>query len=445
LSAILWAARYRRKPGGGARRSVFRGRRYEEPPPRRRTSRSIVERLDHARILIYSHDSFGLGHLRRCRAIAHAIVDRYKGVSVLILSGSPIIGSFDFLPRVDFVRIPGVVKLHNGEYQSLGLHIDLDQTMAIRAAIIQKTAESFRPNLFLVDKEPLGLKGEVLPTLKMLKSRGATLVLGLRDIMDEPRLLLREWKRKKVLPALEHLYDDIWVYGLESFADPLQSVACPAAVRSKMIYTGYLRRALPHLKTAEPPAHRDPYVLVTVGGGDDGMAALDWVLAAYEEDPTIALPAVIVTGPFMAAGAQRRVRERAERLRRVEVLTFDTHLELLMERAAGVVAMAGYNTFCEILSFDKRAILVPRVLPRREQVMRAMRAATLGLAHALDPEGPHDAALMIAALHNLHRQPLPSERNASGMLNGLDVITGLVAERVGRPATRRERAIAAQI
>ena len=99
-----------------------------------------MERLDNARILIYSHDSFGLGHLRRCRAIAHAIVDRYKGVSVLILSGSPIIGSFDFLPRVDFVRIPGVIKLHNGEYQSLGLHIDLDQTMAIRAAIIQQTA-----------------------------------------------------------------------------------------------------------------------------------------------------------------------------------------------------------------------------------------------------------------------------------------------------------------
>ncbi len=145
-----------------------------------------MERLDNARILIYSHDSFGLGHLRRCRAIAHAIVDRYKGVSVLILSGSPIIGSFDFLPRVDFVRIPGVIKLHNGEYQSLGLHIDLDQTMAIRAAIIQQTAESFRPDLFLVDKEPLGLKGEVVPTLKMLKARGTTLVLGLRDIMDEP-------------------------------------------------------------------------------------------------------------------------------------------------------------------------------------------------------------------------------------------------------------------
>ena len=401
-----------------------------------------MERLDNARILIYSHDSFGLGHLRRCRAIAHAIVDRFKGVSVLILSGSPIIGSFDFLPRVDFVRIPGVVKLHNGEYQSLGLHIDLDQTMAIRAAIIEQTAETFRPDLFLVDKEPLGLNGEVARTLKMLKARGTTLVLGLRDIMDEPALLLREWKRKKVLPALEHLYDEIWVYGLAGFADPLHGVACPASVRAKMIYTGYLRRAVPHLETSEPPVSRDPYVLVTVGGGDDGMAVLDWVLAAYEHDATIPLGAVIVTGPFMAAEQQRHFRERAERLGRIEVLTFDAHLEILMEHAVGVVAMAGYNTFCEILSLDKRAILVPRVLPRREQVMRAVRAAAFELAHTLDPERPHEPALMIAALHKLREQPAPSQRGAQRMLNGLDVITELVAERVGRPVPRRERALA---
>ena len=401
-----------------------------------------MERLDNARILIYSHDSFGLGHLRRCRAIAHAIVDRFKGVSVLILSGSPIIGSFDFLPRVDFVRIPGVVKLHNGEYQSLGLHIDLDQTMAIRAAIIKQTAESFRPDLFLVDKEPLGLKGEVLPTLNLLKSRGTTLVLGLRDIMDEPALLLREWKRKKVLPALEHLYDEIWVYGLAEFADPLQGVACPAAVRSKMIYTGYLRRAVPHLNTTEPPSRRAPYVLVTVGGGDDGMAVLDWVLAAYEHDRRIPLGAVIVTGPFMAAEQQRHFRERAEKMKRIEVLTFDAHLELLMERAVGVVSMAGYNTFCEILSLDKRAILIPRVLPRREQVMRARRAASLELATMLDSEGPHEPELMTSALRNLLDQPLPSTRHAPEMLNGLSVITDLVADRVGRPA--RRRAVAAQ-
>ena len=147
----------------------------------------------------------------------------------------------------------------------------------------------------------------------------------------------------------------------------------------------------------------------------------------------------------MASDQQRHFRERAERLRRIEVLTFDAHLEVLMERAVGVVAMAGYNTFCEILSLDKRAILVPRVRPRREQVMRAMRAAALELAHTLDPDGPHDPAIMTAALRNLREQPAPSERRAAAMLNGLDVITELVADRVGRPVSRRVRAIAARV
>ena len=216
----------------------------------------MVERLNDARILIYSHDSFGLGHLRRCRAIAHALVDRFKGLSILILSGSPIIGSFDFRARVDFVRIPGVIKLHDGEYQSLGLHIDVEQTMEMRASIIRQTALTFRPDLFLVDKEPLGLKGEVLATLEMLKAMGTTLVLGLRDIMDEPSLLFKEWERKQVLPALEHLYDEIWVYGLERFANPLPGVRCPAEVRRKIVYTGYLRRALPNLTEAPTRALR---------------------------------------------------------------------------------------------------------------------------------------------------------------------------------------------
>src|ERR1041385_4232909 len=158
-----------------------------------------------ARVLIYSHDSFGLGHLRRCRTIAHALVERFKDASVLILSGSPIIGSFDYRARVDFVRVPGVIKLRNGEYTSLNLHIDIEETLNLRASIIQHTAEIFDPDLFIVDKEPVGLRGEVLPTLKALKRRGTRLVLGDRDVMDEPRLLEPEWQRKKALPALREL------------------------------------------------------------------------------------------------------------------------------------------------------------------------------------------------------------------------------------------------
>jgi predicted glycosyltransferase len=388
----------------------------------------MPDRLEGARVLIYSHDTFGLGHLRRCREIAHSLVERFKGLSVLILSGSPIIGSYDFRARVDFVRIPGVIKLYSGEYKSLGLHIDLEQTMAMRAAIIRHTAEAFRPNVFLVDKEPLGLKSEVVPTLAMLKQMGSRLVLGLRDIMDEPTLLSREWEHKQVMPALENLYDDIWVYGLEAIAEPLAGLDCPPSVLRKMTYTGYIRRTLPRVERApEMPFGEQPYLLVTVGGGGDGNSVIDGVLAAYEHDPNIPYPALLVLGPFMTAARQREFHKRADALGRVRVVTFDTHLELLMANAAGIVAMGGYNTFCEILSFDRPALLIPRVAPRREQLLRATRAAELGLIRMLDVDAGSDPAVMAQALRALPLQPRPSMHGAAGMLKGLETIARLAS------------------
>ncbi|HTM61664.1 MAG TPA: glycosyltransferase [Burkholderiales bacterium] len=381
------------------------------------------------RILIYSHDTFGLGHLRRCRTIAHALVERYKQLSVLILSGSPIIGSFDFRSRVDFVRVPGVIKLRNGDYTPLNLHIDIAETLSMRASIIQHTAEMFDPDIFIVDKEPVGLRGEVLPTLKALKRRGTRLVLGLRDVMDEPRLLEPEWQRKKALPALRELYDEIWVYGLPQICDPLEGIALPPRVRQKMVYTGYLHREVPHHGMPEgmPEITDRPYLLVTTGGGGDGEALIDWVLRAYEHDPLLPYPALLVLGPFMPSERQTEFMERASKLKRVDAITFHKQMERLVAGAAGVVAMGGYNTFCEVISLDKRALIVPRTEPRLEQHIRASRAAQIGLVSMLSDDGNYDPAVMAAALRALPRQNRPSEVVVPGLLEGLTNVSRLVA------------------
>jgi predicted glycosyltransferase len=392
------------------------------------------------RVLIYSHDSFGLGHLRRCREIAHAMVEHRKDASVLILSGSPIIGSFDFRSRVDFVRIPGVIKLRNGEYTSLNLHIDLQHTLAIRASIIQHTAEIFEPDLFIVDKEPLGLRGEVQDTLVMLKSRGVPLILGLRDVMDEPALLAPEWRRKNVLPALTELYDEIWVYGLPQVCDPLADLDLPHSVRRKMMFTGYLKRQLPTAARAPSLPSKIAnarFLLVTPGGGGDGEGLVDWVLRAYESDPAMPLPALIVLGPFMQPEAQADFLDRVDRLPSVEAITFDAHLEHLIDQAAGIVAMGGYNTFCEILSFNKRALIVPRTAPRQEQLMRATRAQHLGLAKMLVDDGERDAGTMAAALRHLPQQGLPADVVVPGLLDGLGNLNRLADRWLTEPDRTR--------
>ena len=386
-------------------------------------------RRNDGRILIYSHDTFGLGHLRRCRTIAHSLVESFKQLSVLILSGSPIIGSFDFRARVDFVRVPGVIKLRNGEYTSLNLHLDIRETMSMRASIIQHTAQEFAPDVLIVDKEPVGLRGELLPTLKSLKRRGTRIILGLRDVMDEPRLLEPEWQRKKALPALREFYDEIWVYGLPQICDPLEGISLPAKVRQKMIYTGYLHRELPSKKPVHklPAITERPYLLVTTGGGGDGEEVIDWVLRAYENDKALPHPALLVLGPFMHSDRQAEFIHRANKLPNVEAITFDAQIEHLMAHAIGIVAMGGYNTFCEILSFDKRALLVPRVRPRLEQHIRASRAAELGLVSMLTDDRTYDPAVMASALRALPRQNRPSEVVVPGLLEGLKNVSRLVA------------------
>ncbi|MEX2454234.1 MAG: glycosyltransferase [Rhodospirillaceae bacterium] len=390
------------------------------------------------RALIYSHDSFGLGHLRRCRAIAHALVGENPEMSVVILSGSPIIGNFDFRQHVDFVRVPGVIKLRNGDYTPQSLDIDIEKTVAMRASIIQHTADIFDPDIFIVDKEPLGLRGEVADTLEMLSARGTPLVLGLRDVMDEPALLAPEWERKNVLPALAGLYDEIWVYGLPQICDPLADINLPRQVRRKMVYTGYLKReparGLPEAEHAMP--FDRPYLLVTPGGGGDGEALVDWVLRAYEYDGNAPHPALLVFGPFMQKDKQAEFLRRVADLPMVEAITFDANIEPLIQGAVGIVAMGGYNTFCEILTFDKPAIVVPRTVPRMEQYIRASRADDLGLLRMLPDDGVRLASDMATALRQLPQQQKPSDVVVPGLLDGLPNVnrlaTRLIANR-GRP------------
>ena len=378
------------------------------------------------RVLIYSHDTFGLGHLRRSRAIANALVQADPGLRAVIVSGSAMVGRFAFAPGVSAVRVPAVTKVGDDAYASLEPGLSLDQAVAARSAIIACTADAFRPHLMIVDKEPTGFHGEVLPVLERQAARGCKLVLGLRDVLDDADRLVPEWERKGASAAVRRFYDELWVYGVPRIHEPVAALPIAAEVADRLVYTGYLRREAPEARAdrQEPIMADRPFILVTPGGGGDGDELIDWVIAAYEADPGIALPALIAFGPFMPpdrrAGFLARIARAPDKL---AAITFDTEIELLMEKASGIVAMGGYNTFCEILSFDKRAILVPRSHPRREQRIRAVAADALGLARVLLEEEGRGPRRMAGALRSLADQPLPSRVVEPGLLDGLDVIT----------------------
>ncbi|MGD8242019.1 MAG: glycosyltransferase [Desulfobacterales bacterium] len=361
-------------------------------------------------ILMYSHDTYGLGHIRRTMAIAsHLCCD---GVNILILTGSPIAGRFKFPERIDFVRIPGMIKKTNEEYRPLSIKINARHALDIRKNIITATAKAFQPHLFIVDKEPLGLKKEVLPTLRWMRRclPHSHTILGLRDIMDDAETVRRDWAKKNVYRSLDELYSEIWIYGNQDFYDPIQEYAIPETVRQKMLFTGYIPRQQPSRKAARRirddlgVGSDEKLVVLTTGGGGDGFALMDTYLAMLERKAAaVKFRSVVVTGPFMPRADRKDVFKRARRQGASSFLFF-RQMEKLMVAADLVVSMGGYNTLSEVLSQGTPSLVIPREHPRLEQLIRARAFHAQGLIDYI-PWGQCSPATLYGKIQDLLAKP----------------------------------------
>jgi predicted glycosyltransferase len=198
-------------------------------------------------------------------------------------------------------------------------------------------------------------------------------------------------------------------------------------VRDKLNFVGFLQRNALQMDRAQYQPSGD-YILVTTGGGGDGADLVEDVLRAYRHDAGLTHRALIVLGPYMPQGERTKLTQEAAKIPYVEVIEFDSRMEDLVAGAKAVVAMGGYNTYCEILSFDKPALIVPRVQPREEQLIRATRAAELGLIDMLLPEESADPARLAAVLKTLPECRPPSSGNPELRLEGLRNIARIVGE-----------------
>ncbi|MEN8200404.1 MAG: glycosyltransferase [Thermodesulfobacteriota bacterium] len=391
----------------------------------------MVEKRIH-NVLMYSHDTYGLGHIRRSMAIASHLSG--KEVNILILTGSPIAGRFSLPEQVDFVRIPGMIKKTNDEYQSLSIRIDPDQALNIRKNIIIATAQTFKPDLFIVDKEPLGLKREVLPTLEWFrKSLPETkTVLGLRDVMDEASVVQKDWKAKDVYRYLEKLYDEIWVYGNREIYDPIKEYKIPAALEPKICFTGYIPRKRCSSKTRRKIRKRyrildeDIFILVTAGGGGDGYELLDHYLSMHDFFPTsLPFKTLMITGPFMPKPGREKMKKRATQYG-IKFQPFHPRMEQLIGAADLVISMGGYNTICEILSQQTPALIIPRETPRKEQLIRARALTEQGLVDYIPWKQVSAQLLRDKIFTILKRSGDYREKMASFKLSGLDTMRNRV-------------------
>ena len=349
-------------------------------------SRTVaLQQPTNRRILLYSHDTFGLGNIRRTLLLAQEIIDQYPKAAVLLITGSQMIHSFRIPEGVDYIKLPCLDRIDAERYESRFLLDCSEAVKSTRSAIIERTVLGFAPDLMIVDKRPAGVDGELHETLTALRQHNfpTRLVLGMRDILDEPRRTRESLKNNRSFEIIRDYYDEVWIYGSQSIFDTVNEYQFPADVARITHYCGYLKRpTIAGCRDAGPP-----HVLVTTGGGGDGSPMIEAYLEGLSNLPRhVALQSTIVFGPQMSAETRASLVDRFGYLADVEFREFEPDLTELYASADLVVSMAGYNTVCELLSFGRNAILVPRAEPVKEQLIRARLLAGAGLFEMVEPD-----------------------------------------------------------
>ena len=382
------------------------------------------------RILLYSHDTYGLGHLRRNLAIATQVAADIPKSHQLLMTGSTVAGAFPVPPRFDAIKLPALSKRSSGEYKARTLPLTLKRTIAWREQMLLQAAINFEPDIVLVDKSAAGVHGELLPTLRHLKtwSPETKLVLGMRDIEDSPAKTIGEWERGGVYALLDDVYDRILLYGERSVFDPVAAYQLSDKAAAKVVETGYLGRAIPQIDTQrvrrELEVDDRPFIVVTVGGGGDGYEILNTYLnMARRWGGAAPYHTLLVTGPLMAERKRQQLAATV-RGRNITLMTFTPRLLDYMASADLVVSMAGYNTTVELLSLGQRAVLIPRAQVRAEQRIRAERLDARGLAThlPLDQLTPDTLAHAVKSTLAAPRPFVPLN------LNGLPCVTATLQQ-----------------
>jgi predicted glycosyltransferase len=325
--------------------------------------------------------------VRRNLVIAGKLVEGCPEASVLLATSVEHADDLGVPEGVDLMRLPAMRKIGNGNYTPRRLAIPTLDLTALRSRILAAAIDSYRPSVLLVDKQPLGVGGELRPALRRLHWLGGRAVLGLRDVLDDPAAVREEWTPEQVRMVLEH-YPRVLVYGTEAVFDTLRFSALPPELEPRSRYCGYV--TMPVSGDGDPAGtirgfggpHSRRIVLATTGGGEDGRRLLETFVEAAAGAPW---EGIAIAGPQLSEADAVEVRRRADDAG-VAMRTFVPELSGWFGAVDAVVCMGGYNTLVEALLRGAPIVCVPRTVPRREQLIRARALRALGLLQVVEPE-----------------------------------------------------------
>ncbi len=357
--------------------------------------------MSRPRAFFYSHDAYGLGHIRRTLRLATELAHRRQDATLLVASGSPradALAADARIPGLDVLRLPDATRglLYGDLPGDHALGLPWTGVWPLRAAILAATGRVFAPHLVHVDQAPAGYLRELAAALDgwtaLPPDARPRLLLGLRDIPDEPWAPRRTWDRDGAHALLDRAYDRILVYGDARICDVREVYGFSDHAAAKTTFCGYLAPPAPVVSAGAIRARlgigAQPMVVVTTGGGADGTPLLRAALGALREPALTGIAAFVVAGPLLEPATAHDLALEAARLPDVAFVPSVPNVIEHVAAADAVVTMGGYNALTEAVALGKRPVVVPRVRPNQppgEQQVRAERFAALGLAAMIHP------------------------------------------------------------
>lgn len=341
------------------------------------------------RIALYWHNGRSLGHTVRSATLGQGLLEHMPGSAVMGITGAS--RGFELLPPgMDVIKIPSYLAFDHaqGAVSAPIMPVTRNDLSRMRENLVATFIRDFRPHALIIDYHPQGNDGELVPAVT--QSPETRKVLGLRGILGTQQETNRQFFSPRMAEFIRayyatiHVYVDERVFRLEEYYD------VPTSLAEMLRYTGYVTRptaatrpeARAHLNL-EPQAR---VVVASFGGGQGTEQLWQAVLQALERIPQAFDLAYFAAGPYLEADAYTRLQSAVSRHPNWQWTRLLDPLPVWMKASDLFIGSGGYNSLSEVLATGANALIIPRQLNEREQMLHATSLANLQALRLLDLE-----------------------------------------------------------
>lgn len=327
-------------------------------------------KADQPRVVIFTHDGRGLGHLRRLSLIAKSL---QRECAVLIVTGHRS-GSWMIPEECEFVHLPSLDSLdfrrsrHWGR-QPFWADGEL-KGRSLRKALLEAVFDVFQPHAMILDYLPMGQEGEMFEFI--LQKRAEHCYFILRGVLGDGRALNEQILNAKGRRLLSEFYKRIFVAADARIIDVVEEYALPREIAEKVVYAGYVVDCgLPELRHAMRKERGIPstaqWVVCSAGGGKYGEDLIENCYDLIDLFPETYFDVVLGPRSRLALAGTKWID-----FPRVRILKEDSALATIHAACDVLISRGGYNSMLEGLVGGTSVIAVP-IPGDSEQYPHAMR------------------------------------------------------------------------